>query len=532
MARGAHRAIHGKSGNLCYSAVSMRIIPEFRAAPPPEANIKGILEWLVLAHGRPRVGDPRDLLRQLIALRDTPLPYAERVKLLDLFFRQTERTVRAELPSLRKNSLPIPRRLRQRTKLVLDVLGTLTQDYLNTLAELFDPRHASPPPLPDAALIRVMQAIGWQARLAHLAASPPPSGLWQQLHGAFRTACQLGLEDVHALPDAPSARRIYSNILLEGIAQPASFASGELDLAGAYIASHTPELSFGNSPPADDHAVFWIDPDKDVPAHALVRRQPDPEAKVLYFSCDAAAESANHHRMALLRGVSAETLGLPAIAGTHAGPGILWRLGQLWGHPVKRRYTRRRQSYRTRLCLGLDNIRDRHRGQLSGGDLSEWMVINESPDGFALMHIAGYPEHLGVGQLVALQPAESTRQAWQLCIIRWALSENPEHIELGLQMLSPQALAVEVALPEAPAAGKIPALLLPAAPPVRPTASLVVPAGSIAKAARHLIVLREEHNLHIQELQVTGLDEQTGVVEVFSVSPDGSPPQRSDRRTG
>ena len=40
--------------------------PEHFSAPVPEANIKAILEWLALAHGRSGSDDADPLLRQLL----------------------------------------------------------------------------------------------------------------------------------------------------------------------------------------------------------------------------------------------------------------------------------------------------------------------------------------------------------------------------------------------------------------------------------------------------------------------------------
>ncbi|EKE16563.1 MAG: hypothetical protein ACD_10C00912G0001, partial [uncultured bacterium] len=64
------------------------------------------------------------------------------------------------------------------------------------------------------------------------------------------------------------------------------------------------------------------------------------------------------------------------------------------------------------------------------------MVTNESPDGYALMHISGNTNGLHVGDIIALQALGEhveTPAAWHVCLIRWAISENPEHIELGLE---------------------------------------------------------------------------------------------------
>lgn len=495
------------------------------SAANPEANIKGILEWLALAHGRSGSEDADQLYRQLLLLRDAPTPCAQRLKLLDLLFSQAERIAKHELPLLNEANLPISRRLRQRVRVLLDILETLTQDYFNTLAELFDPQGESTPRLPHNSLRRAMHAISWQVRIAHMIAAPTPIGLWQQLHAAFRTARRLGLDEFPGPNCGPSIRRIYTSILLAAIAQPVSFSAEELEFISDYIDKCTPDIALQSSPPLEAEGIFWIDPDKDFPAHALIRRIPSPEAEVLYFSCDNLAELAQKHRSELIQDIPAELIGLPKFADTRSGPGVLNRLYQLWGHPAKRRFPRRRQSYRANLCSGLGNLWRLMKSPDASAELSEWMVTNESPEGYALMHMSGHTNDVRVGDIVALQSTDDnpgSTQGWHICIIRWALSENPEHIELGLQLLAPKAISVELAHPFEFDASKVHALMLPATPPLRPSQSLIVPPGLIHEKTRRIVVLMEEENLSIQELQANELCEQTSSVEIFSVSPDGS----------
>ena len=108
--------------------------PDNLSPSSPESNVKSILEWLALAHGRTGSDDADQLHRQLMLLREAPIPNAQRLKLLDLLFGQAERVANGELPRLREVSLPISRKQRQRVRILLDVLETLTQDYFNTLS--------------------------------------------------------------------------------------------------------------------------------------------------------------------------------------------------------------------------------------------------------------------------------------------------------------------------------------------------------------------------------------------------------------
>jgi len=178
------------------------------------------------------------------------------------------------------------------------------------------------------------------------------------------------------------------------------------------------------------------------------------------------------------------------------------------------------------LCVGLNNLwrlfKAPHEENTS---LSEWMVINESPDGYALMHMAGQTHRLRVGDVVALQPSgeRSEREPlWHICIVRWALSENPEHIELGLQLLASQAIAAKVTLPDSRDARNISALVLPEKLTPPRAQSLIMPSGVLKDESHRIIVLVEKHNLEIREVRATKLDEQTGLIEIFSVAPDGT----------
>lgn len=490
-----------------------------------DASIKGILAWLALAHDRTGSDDTGELLLQFAALREAAIPPAQRIKLLDLLYGQTERIVSVELPKLHEVSLPVSRKLRQRIRELLELLETLAQDYLNSLAELFDPEGNSTLRTPHTSLRRAMIAMAWQIRIYHLVAAPIRIGLWQQLHTTFKTAHRLGMENLPGPRGGPSIHRIYTGTLLAAIAQPASFSAAELAFISEYIDRGTQPVELTESPPTEGHGIFWVDLDKDFPAHALIRRTPSADSKVLYFSCDNQAAGALKHRAAIEQGTPSSALDLPDFAGSRGGRGVLKRLNPLWGHPTKRKFPRRRQSYRANLCSGLEHIWRISKDPNAQIEPSEWMVTNESPDGYALMHISGRTEHLRVGDIVAIQPSDEwieRTQPWHICIIRWAISENPEHVELGLQLIASRAIAAEIAHTAELISGNVSALLLPEAPPFRPAQSLVVPSGLLKEGIRRIILLVEKENLEIRELQAMSLEEQTGSIEVFSVAPDES----------
>ena len=485
-----------------------------------DGHTKAILQWLALADGRTGADDAGELRQQLLLLGEYPTPPGERIKLLDQLFSHAERVVSGELPALQEIRLPVPRRLRQRTGVIQEILETLIQEYSTWLSEPFDPLTATPHRESNRYLRQVIQCIGWHIRISHLIAAPSSAGIWQQLHSAYRTGRRLGLADLPGPGHEPSLQQSYIRILLAAIAQPASFCSGELEFITSYIESNVRPIDILESPPQDRDGVFWFDLDQDFPAYALARRPPNSNALALYFACDLIARDTRELIAALTKGSPASSLGLPAFADTPAGRGVLRRLAQRWGQPPKRRYQRRRQHYRVKLCAGLEQLWKQIRHPETKGQISEWMVTNESPDGFSLMHISGSISHLRVGDMVAIQPTgERTEQVprWHIGIVRWAISENPEHIELGMQQLASQAIAAEVIRPLDQKTENLFALLLPETPPLRDLPALVAATGLLNESEQRLILLVGQDNFSVCEVRPTTLTEQTSSIEVFSV---------------
>ncbi|MCL2524130.1 MAG: hypothetical protein FWF20_03330 [Betaproteobacteria bacterium] len=503
----------------------MSAIPEPPLSPASEAVIQSVLDWLIAARDRSDSDNIEQVHYQLLKLHDTPLPAFHRSRLLGMLHEHVEHSVKAELPAFQKISLPVARRLRQRIRRVNELLETLTQDYFNALTELFDLQAGTARYPLDDSLRRALQGIAWRIRIDHLVAAPNGIGLWQQLHDGFRTACRIGLETFPKPYGASTIQRIYSDTLLVAIAQPASFSASELEFIHDYIEASPFCIEPSEAPPDGAEAVFWIDPEQDFPAHALIRRLPANDAQPLYFACDAIAGEIVRQLDELGSGGSAAALKLPVFAETRNGRGVLRRLAKLWGKPVRRRFSRRRQSSRAHLFFGLDNLWRLMRQIGDQAPVSEWMITNESPDGYALMHVSDDTSALCVGGVVAMRMIDAqddSEQPWSIGIIRWVISENPEHLELGLQVIARHAVAVELARPYELEAGSVAALLLPEAPPLQAFESLLVASGTIRNDDATMLLLVERDNLVVREIRTGEPTEQTSSIELISVSPQDS----------
>lgn len=490
-----------------------------------QAGLRTLLEWLATPPA-PRIADELVALRgHLAALAELSAPAAQRASALELLYMRSLATVDQVLPVLLDVSLPIPRKTRQLVRNAQDLLQTLATLLASSLgtgtAAERSPRHP-----PERILWRCLHALSRHLRISHLVTAPAGVGIWQQLHQTYAGAQRRGVADRIPAGESCSLQHIYFSANLIACAQPASFTPREIDFTAAYLerfAEHAESLpqdeALGRS---DQHSLFWIDPHGDEPAIAWVRKPPPPDTPVLVISCEKLAGLLQRQLAALDAGLAPQRIGLPALAEQAAGHGTLRRLAGHWGNPAKRRFQRRRQNYRATLCSGLDNLwqllQDGHAAE---AETSSWMVTNESPDGYALMHVAGKTGQLAVGDVAAIRTESGSD--WQICVLRWALSENPEHFELGLQILAPRAEPALLVLPADEGSRQLRVLILPKIPPLRPTRSLIVPADGLGTLAghEHLHLLLETHNIEVREARVGELEEQTARIESYAIDSPG-----------
>lgn len=481
-------------------------------------DLRATLAWLATPPPAQAEEDLAPLHAHLTAVRDTRTAPVQRRKVLDMLDARAKAAVRRLLPEIVGVSLPLSRRSRQTVRGMQTLLLMLAEDHLQPGEDIRMKRSGSDP----LSAWRALDALAGHLLISGYAGAPYGPGVWKMAHRIYRTAADAGYASAHIREAGCTIEDTYLRACLLACAQPASFTSREIALVVDYIARFSSRAVFIAHAAADAaEGVFWIDPDRDAPPTSAGRR-PAP-AGALCFACERLAQLAEEQVDALQAGARAAALDLPESADTPAGHGVLRRLAHRWGHPGKRRFPRRRQNYRAELCIGLGAVRALFDGKPETDvEPTQWMVTNESPDGYAVMHVAGKTGRLAAGDAVAVR--SENKADWQVCIVRWAQSENPEHLELGLQIVATHAIAATLVTPGDTAQGRRwPVLALPALPPIRPDEALLAPTGTAAAGAQKLILLIERENLEIREIRATGLGEQTAAVELITFVPDEMP---------
>lgn len=484
-----------------------------RSQPP--APLQDALAWL---QGKPAADPLRDLaplLRNLREATDATRPPGQRLRLLGLFQVRAAALTNALKPSLMDATLPLLQRLRTIAQGLIDTHGLLAS---LTLRVAYDLQPINPPGFQDrlpALCISILRNLAERQQAALFVAGPPPMDLWSDVQSVWQL---LG-----TLPDsaAMAAQRQLRAILALAAAQPESFTARELAFLADYLQRFAVTVDIRPRPTKPAEKWFWLEEGRDLPPVAVARRTPPAERTSFFFSCEVLAGRA--------RGHASTQPGLHP-DDSYSPPddfrSTLQLAAEHWAAPPRRQAHRRAVHFRVEICASLDDlwqILEAGAGNGTGAPLpatTQWMVLNESPGSFGMMHVSGVISRLAAGNAVGMRmPGESS---WTVCVIRWARSDNPEHLELGVEMISPAAISVRIAVPTAATGLQLlHALLLPPLPTLNRSETLLTSRGGYAHP-RFTLMRESEGKLQLGECHTERLALQTASVEMFEFFRDFS----------
>jgi hypothetical protein len=332
------------------------------------------------------------------------------------------------------------------------------------------------------ALLPVVRAMQWLSRrltLGYRAYSTNAKTVWSELHELQHFAARRALV-MRSLPGARATPlAIYRNALLVAFSEPLQLAPGDVDRVLRYLERYG-DLS-RLAPPSQSRlgtGAFLIKPQRDVPGYALGKRHaPNPHPHDLVLDTQPLSEKLLAQLARLNAGEAfAETV-VPASDDEQAFRDLLARLAKHWGSAPSRRFTRLRTHARVEVSVGLRGIRDYLEHVPPATAAGEWLVTNESPHGFALLHVGGPVEPVRVGEVIGLRPRDG--EECHVCLVRWALSDNPEHLEMGLEEIAPAARPGSVRSARGTDRSEQPVLLLTEVPALNQAPALLAPLATL-----------------------------------------------------
>ena len=454
------------------------------------------------------------------------------LRILELFQPRVNAVNAAIKPLLREASLPVERRLRTISQGLLDVHGGIAAAYGKVMHEADGGRlqslHRNPTSLGALAIGNLAQ----QMEVALLISAPAPPDMWRMAQAIYHWTMAATPHDSTLPEGANAVLRQFKAMLALSAAQPESFTPAELDFLLAYLREFADQIEFAEMLPAKNQTEtwYWINDNRDQAPCAVVRRPPLARGRNVCFSCRELGRSALEHVEHLDTGEHPQALGLDERAAAPALRQALHRAAGRWVSPPKRHMSRRGANNRVQVCTDLPALWRHQRGDSHpvanavGVTATDWMMLNESPGGLAIMHVSGNTHGIVAGAALAVQPAAD--QPWGFCLVRWARSDNPEHLELGLELVAPAAEAVrlvrhdgggELAGEAATEAFRLP----PVAATQRGEALLAVP--GIHQAGRFTLVSESRDRIQLTDCTPGALLLQTSSVELFEFTRDFSP---------
>jgi hypothetical protein len=396
------------------------------------------------------------------------------LRLVDSFAAVAERILPELEDGVSGAALPLVADARAKALAADNLLKALISGYGTVVAAIESRRwSAGLRHLLQTSLLRTMETIERRQVLAYRAYTCPSPASWQQLHDCYCAALQRNLAG--AAKNERSIERVYARALLLTLSDPTKRSRHDLKSLTACIDQLLPWARFGvvQDLSADERKSPALFP---LPAGNSRLARP------LAVGADAATGD----------GLMLDTRVLVAELKRHLAedpaalscrPELAESLAEMWSRPLPRRFSRSRLKPKADVVAGIAAVAQYLQGALArreddGRDpvrlsISEWYIVNESPDGFGLRYAKGDAEALDVGDVIGVRPRERSRI--HICLVRRVSNAGLGRFELGVQELSPLALPIPIVNgnPDRYQDG----ILLPRMPAFANAAGLAAPTG-------------------------------------------------------
>jgi hypothetical protein len=464
------------------------IAPGRESVPPPEFAPEQLRDWLAALPQHDATAAAGALIERLIELNRADLQARARLRALEMFRDHADGLVPHLERRLQDAVPPLAGAMRHVAYLMEKLYKELAAGYSRAVLEVpktwLSLGYRSQLYLP---LVRAMEHHARRLALAQQLYARSPGAVWAELHRLYHLAREWRMEAERIESPAISALDIYRTALLLAFAQPSKLNRTDFLRVQAYLAAHA-ELAEVTPARlgADVSCTFAIDHRRDKPGVALAKRRDiGLENGEMFLVTTALVDRIETQVKRLRSGISGASLGLPDEAASLGYQELLQRLAANWRGERAARAARTQFHPRIEVWVGLREIwralraeADAQAGSAAAAGSpparsSEWIVLNESSRGFALRHMSGTPPPIHVGELVAIRP--QGRNTLFVCLVRWIQSNNPEHLEAGVQQLAPVAVPAVYKLSEEDRGAPEPVLFFPQMPTQRKAPAIAMP---------------------------------------------------------
>ena len=440
------------------------VLPE--RAPARNINLetkpKQIDAWLANLPLSNPTEAAEELADYLVTLNSADLSYDARVKVVDRLGTVLEDVVASLYELYSAVPLPLPPKQQRNAELAQQLLLEMAMAYKILLLEWLKRRFhlfgGNPVPLYLQRILLALQAVAEVSFETH---QPTPEGIWFDLHQTYNFALRSGMKDV--IPEGGtkmlSLEQIYKATLLMALADPYHFPQVELPWAKDIIArfSNLATIFPAEETTKGQSGLFIVDISVDsTPKHMARESHPMNPRWDLILNTTGLAKHLALVTNSLRNAEDRAKLGLPEAAIDPAYASMLKRLRLNWGASVQRTSQRRRhqQGRDVDVCIGFKAMHRLLSPNAKSDTIHYGIVDNEPPPvvikcktvndsmgGLALSKAQGNSMQIRVGDIAGIRQSNGS---WGLGIVRWFRIPQKGEVSFGVQLLAPQAVAVQI----------------------------------------------------------------------------------------
>ena len=459
--------------------------------PQPYVRVRRLKRWI---NGLPTADCQRtavQFITQLNTLNNDSYPAHERASLMDNLRPLAEQLINTLSQQVRKSTIPLSPRARERHQLLQDVLAQMATGYklvVNAFA-MIHPHREHDEMLLREALYFSSQYLARQLLEAYLVYLPEPKNSWLELHQLFQYASNTGMANLPiddpfpdiSIPIANTLGLVYKRIVLLALAEPYHLMKNEA-LEFYYLLSawaNKCELLPSTDMPCEGE--FSLDANADSPPR-FVSSEIEWDTDNGYIL--DISEVQKRLDMQLQRILRANLMELEdthrALMQQRRQRDMLLRLADAWQGVLKRQSERHSSEAHIEMAIGLNashhyislgkefspeldelklNSSDveptvfaaAYRSALQKDRLhhnqsyqtNPWWQRNFSRNGTALHCSLDCPKmHAAVGELVVYCDPDTLPLRWKMGVVRW-LRANPENqLDMGIMNIADSAVPV------------------------------------------------------------------------------------------
>ncbi len=391
---------------------------------------------------------------------------------------------------------------------------------------------------------RAIDALAEYALVCYQTYVTPPDFVWSDLHQLYFCAVQLGIQHLNIQnPKAEASDKSSSNLvvsientykhaLLMSLADPQHLAQKDVRLIANLLAFYVADAEIGAvTPLSSTSGVFIVSLNSNKPPvpYSKLKESPDVGNDILLQTM-VLVRSIHQNLNSLKNNQLPKDGSIPADANHRDYSELLTYLIKHWGVIPKRAFNRSQKNGELELVTGIIAIHqhsdlEQTIPNSSGNHIdakkfnitlpvkvmpSRWQILNISATGISIRRHPTADKNIKIGSLLGFKTKNELN--WSLGVVRWANCGSKDRLDVGVQLIAPQAQSATVSIDGRDSDEIV--LLLPEIAAVKQAMTIIAPKGTYQPAQQ----LTLKYNNVTQHVMLTKLIERSPQFERMQFS--------------